>query len=88
MAYYVPQSEKVGGHVPPVPHQIAPMISLMIENISFNAFYKRCGLQRDLKSFSSCSTLLLHISGLCKSYKSFQCYCASCLQPLPYQNLH
>jgi len=25
MAYYVPPSEKVRGHVPPVPHQIVPM---------------------------------------------------------------
>jgi len=25
MAYYVPPSEKVGGHVPRVPHQIALM---------------------------------------------------------------
>jgi len=25
MAYYVPPSEKVGGHVPRVPRQIAPM---------------------------------------------------------------
>jgi len=25
MAYYVPPPEKVGGHVPRVPHQIAPM---------------------------------------------------------------
>ena len=25
IAYYVPPSEKVGGHVPRVPHQIAPM---------------------------------------------------------------
>jgi len=25
MAYYVPPSEKVVGHVPRVPHQIAPM---------------------------------------------------------------
>ena len=25
MAYYVPPSKKVGGHVPRVPHQIAPM---------------------------------------------------------------
>jgi len=25
MTYYVPPSEKVGGHVPRVPHQIAPM---------------------------------------------------------------
>jgi len=28
-------------------------ITLIVENISFHAFYKRCGLQRDLKSFSS-----------------------------------
>ena len=26
MAYYVPPSEKVGGQVPRVPHQIAPMV--------------------------------------------------------------
>jgi len=26
MAYYVPPSEKVGGHVPRVPHQIVHMI--------------------------------------------------------------
>jgi len=26
MAYSVPPSEKVGGHFPRVPHQIAPMI--------------------------------------------------------------
>jgi len=25
MAYYVPPSKNVGGHVPRVPHQIAPM---------------------------------------------------------------
>jgi len=25
MAYYIPPSEKAGGHVPRVPHQIAPM---------------------------------------------------------------
>ena len=29
MAYYIPPSEKVGGHVPRVPHQIAPMITPM-----------------------------------------------------------
>jgi len=28
-------------------------ITLIVEHISFHAFYKRCGLQRDLKSFSS-----------------------------------
>jgi len=62
-------------------------IILMVENISFHAFYKRCGLQRDLKSFSSCLTLqsrlisFLHVSALCKSYNSFQCYCTSCLMP-------
>jgi len=27
MAYYIPPSEKVGGHVPRVPHQIAPMLA-------------------------------------------------------------
>jgi len=32
--------------------------------------------------------IFLHIYALCKSYKSFQCYCASCLQPHSYQNLH
>jgi len=26
MVYYIPPSEKVGGHVPRVPHQIAPML--------------------------------------------------------------
>jgi len=26
MAYYIPPPEKVGGHVPRVPHQIAPML--------------------------------------------------------------
>jgi len=25
MAYYIPPPEKLGGHVPRVPHQIAPM---------------------------------------------------------------
>jgi len=30
MAYYVPPSEKVGGHVPRVPHQIAPMTAINI----------------------------------------------------------
>jgi len=28
MAYYVPPSKKVGGHIPRVPHQIAPMVAL------------------------------------------------------------
>ena len=32
-------------------------ITFIVENISFHAFYNRCGLQRDLKSFSSCLTL-------------------------------
>jgi len=32
-------------------------ITLIVENICFHAFYKRCGLQRDLKSFPSCLTL-------------------------------
>ena len=32
-------------------------ITLIVENISFHTFCKRCGLQRDLKSFSSCLTL-------------------------------
>ena len=32
-------------------------ITLIVENISFHAFYKSCGLQRDLKSFSSCLSL-------------------------------
>jgi len=26
MAYYIPPPEKVGGHVPRVPHHIAPML--------------------------------------------------------------
>jgi len=30
MAYYVTLSEKVGGHVPRVPHQIAPMVVAML----------------------------------------------------------
>jgi len=29
MAYSAPPSAKVGGHVPRVPHQIAPMISII-----------------------------------------------------------
>jgi len=29
MAYYAPPSEKVGGHVPCVPHQIAPMLDIL-----------------------------------------------------------
>jgi len=64
-------------------------ISLLLQNTNFHAFYKTCGLQRDLMTCSSCLTLqrrqifFLHISALCKSYKSFQCYCASCLQPHP-----
>jgi len=29
MAYYIPPSEKVEGHVPRVPQQIAPMITTM-----------------------------------------------------------
>ena len=29
MAYYIPPPEKVGGHVPCVPHQIAPMLWTM-----------------------------------------------------------
>jgi len=32
-------------------------IALIVEHISFHAVYKRNGLQRDLKSFSSCLTL-------------------------------
>jgi len=32
-------------------------ITLIVENVSFHAFYKRCGLQRDLNSFSSYLTL-------------------------------
>jgi len=30
MAYYVPRLKKWGGHVPPVPHQIAPMFMCMM----------------------------------------------------------
>jgi len=33
MAYYVPPSEKVGGHVRRVPHQIAPMSTTFIHHI-------------------------------------------------------
>jgi len=33
MAYYVPPSEKVGGHVPHVPHQIAPMPMTQMKNM-------------------------------------------------------
>ena len=29
MAYCIPSPEKVGGHVPRVPHQIAPMIAVV-----------------------------------------------------------
>jgi len=32
-------------------------ITLIVENISFHAFYKRCGLQRDFKSFLNCLML-------------------------------
>jgi len=70
------------------------LMTLTVENISFHAFYKRCGSQRDLKPFSSCLTLqirlifFLHIFALCKSYKYLKYYCASCLQPHSYQNLY
>ena len=30
IAYYVPPPEKVGGHVPCVPHQIAPMLATLL----------------------------------------------------------
>jgi len=33
-----PQSEKVGGHVPRVPHQIAPMVVLIIKLRCKNGF--------------------------------------------------
>ena len=32
-------------------------ITLVVDHISFYAFHTMCGLQRDLKSFSSCLTL-------------------------------
>jgi len=32
-------------------------ITLIVQHIGFHAFYERCGLQRDLKPFSSCLTL-------------------------------
>ena len=32
-------------------------ITLIVEHNGFHACYKRCSLQRDLKSFSSCLTL-------------------------------
>jgi len=35
MAYYVLPSEKVGGHVPRVPHQIAPMFPMYRMNTPF-----------------------------------------------------
>jgi len=31
MAYYVAPSKKVGGHVPRVPHQIAPMLVISLD---------------------------------------------------------
>jgi len=31
MAYYVPPSEKLGGHVPFVPHQTAPMAGTILQ---------------------------------------------------------
>ena len=34
MAYYVPPSTKVGGHVPRVPHQIAPMPTISIKSLT------------------------------------------------------
>jgi len=33
MAYYVPPFRKVGGHVPRVPHQIAPMLPLYVKKL-------------------------------------------------------
>jgi len=33
MAYYIPPPEKVGGHVPRVPHQIAPMVNTEHESL-------------------------------------------------------
>jgi len=42
MAYYVPPFEKVGGHVPRVPHQIAPMAVIRISYfpfVSYNEFH-------------------------------------------------
>jgi len=35
MAYYVPPSEKVGVHVPRVPHQIAPMVVTELTTIIY-----------------------------------------------------
>ena len=32
-------------------------VTLIVEHFNFQAFYKKCGLQRGLKSFSSCLTL-------------------------------
>ena len=39
MAYYVPPSEKVGGHVLRVPHQIAP---IKLRKSELNAWNKCC----------------------------------------------
>jgi len=38
MAYYVPPSEKVGGHVFRVPHQIAPMLNVIHTTANFGTY--------------------------------------------------
>jgi len=75
-------------------HWLHVHITLTVERFNFHAFYKKCGLQRDLMSCSSRLMLqrlwifFLHISVFWKSYKTIQCCWASRVQPHPYQNLH
>ena len=42
MAYYVPQSENVGGHVPRVPQKIAPMLSSASKLNHYRHFAIKC----------------------------------------------
>ena len=61
--------------------------------LQFHAFYEVWFTARFDVLFKSLVTkttinIFLHIFALCKSYKSFQCYWASCLHTHPYQNVH
>ena len=66
-------------------------ITLKVEHFSFHAFSVWVAARFDVlfKLISVTKTIFfLHVSVFWKSYKSFWCYWALCMQHHPYQNLH
>jgi len=64
MAYYIPPPEKVGGHVPRVPHHIAPMLLVRYNaDLELRSFCYTVAGVSNLFSLWAISALCLPVKG-------------------------